>query len=107
VQEKIQGQKKKGKVITELVERYYGIVPGPAGGESSEMKSINWRAAHPGKMQKKWENEGLIAHTDVLHASTYFRQQALRELSKARAICRYPQTRHYKARLVMDDSTRS
>jgi outer membrane protein TolC len=93
---------KEGEVITELVERYYGLcIAQQAVKVRNEV--LNGLQQHL-EDAEKMENEGLISHTDVLHAHV-FQAQALRELSKAR------QTEDIinqalQSTLVIDDSTK-
>jgi outer membrane protein TolC len=95
-------RQKEGEVITELVERYYGLC-------LARQAEIVRNEVLTGLQQhledaKKMENEGLIAHTDVLHAHV-FQAQAFRELSKARQSANIL-NQALQSTLVMDDSTR-
>jgi outer membrane protein TolC len=95
-------RQKEGEVITELVERYYGLC-------LARQAEIVRNEVLTGVQQhledaEKMENEGLIAHTDVLHAHV-FQAQALRELSKARQSADIL-NQALQSTLVMDDSTR-
>ncbi len=74
-------RQKRGEVITELVERYYGLCL--ARQAVSVRNDVLTGLEQHLNDAEKMENEGLIAHTDVLHAHV-FQAQALRELSKAR-----------------------
>ena len=95
-------RQKEGEVITELVERYYGLCL------ARQAVSVR-REVLTGLQQhledaEKMESEGLIAHTDVLHAHV-FQAEAHRELNKA------VQTADILGRalqntLVLDDSLR-
>jgi outer membrane protein TolC len=74
-------RQKEGEVITELVERYYGLC---LANEAVRvrldvLKGMDQHLADANKMQV----QGLIARADVLHAQVY-KAQATRELSKAR-----------------------
>jgi len=73
-------REKEGEVITELVERYYGLCLARQA-VSVRQEVLTGLQQHLEDAQKM-ETEGLIAHTDVLHAHV-FQAQALRELSKA------------------------
>jgi outer membrane protein TolC len=95
-------RQKEGEVITELIERYYGLC-------LAQQAVIVRSEVLTGLQQhledaEKMENEGLIAHTDVLHARV-FQAQALRELSKARQTADIL-NQALQNTLVMDDSTR-
>jgi outer membrane protein TolC len=73
-------RQKEGEVITELVERYYGL--------SLASQSVRVRTEVLEGLNKhledaeKMEKQGLISHADLLHARV-FHAQAERELSKA------------------------
>jgi outer membrane protein TolC len=94
-------RQKEGEVITELVERYYGLC--------LAQQSILVRNEVLAGFQQhlddalKMESEGLISHTDVLHAKV-FQAQALRELSKAMQTAGIV-NEGLQTTLVMDDTT--
>ena len=74
------GHQKQGELLTELVERYYGLC--------LAYQAVMVRKDVYNGMQRhlqdanKMEQQGLIANADVLHAKVYF-SQSERELSKA------------------------
>ena len=74
-------REKEGEVITELVERYYGLCLAQ---QAVKVRNevLNGLQQHL-EDAEKMETEGLITHTDVLHAHV-FQAQALQELSKAK-----------------------
>ncbi len=93
-------RQKEGEVITELVEQYFGLC-------LAQQTVIVRNEVLKGLQQhledaEKMENEGLISHTDVLHAHV-FQAQALRELSKAKQTSDII-NQALQSTLVLDDS---
>ena len=95
-------RQKEGEVITELVERYYGLCLAQQAVivRSEVLTGLQQHLEDADKMEK----EGLIAHTDVLHALV-FQAQATRELSNARQSADIL-NQALQSTLVMDDTTR-
>jgi len=95
-------RQQEGEVIEELVERYYGLCLAQQA-VSVHNEVLTGLQQHL-EDAEKMENEGLIAHTDVLHAHV-FQAQALRELNKAKQTADIL-NQALQNTLVMDDSTR-
>jgi outer membrane protein TolC len=95
-------RQKEGEVISELVERYYGLCLAQQAVivRNEVLKGLQQHLDEAEKMEK----EGLIAHTDVLHAHV-FQAQAVRELDKSMETADIL-NQALQNTLVMDDSTR-
>jgi len=93
-------RQKEGEVITELVERYYGLnlAQQAVMVRLEVLKGLQQHLDDAGKM----ESEGLIAHAEVLHARV-FHEQAVRELSKARQTAEILE-QALQSTLVLEDS---